>query len=51
MIYNVLKAAWVRYRPVKMTEVDNKTTTFEFETERDKEQIMAFPHGLFRAIA
>lgn len=40
MDYNVLKVAWARFGSVKMTEVDNNTMNFEFETERDKNQVL-----------
>lgn len=40
VIYNVLMVAWARHGSVKMTEVDDKTTAFEFETEKDRIQIL-----------
>lgn len=40
VVYNVLKVAWVRHSSVKMTEVDDKTTAFHSEAERDRDQIM-----------
>lgn len=40
LIYNVLKITWARHRPVRMTEVDDKIIAFDFESERDREQIM-----------
>lgn len=40
VVHNILKVAWARYRSVKMVEVDDKTMTFEFHNERDRDQIM-----------
>lgn len=31
VVYNVLRVAWSRYRLVKMKNVNDKTTIFEFE--------------------
>lgn len=39
-VHNVLKLAWTRFGPVKMFEVDEHTMKFEFDSERDKDQIM-----------
>lgn len=36
VVYNMLKSAWARYGPVKMKELDERTTVFEFESEKDK---------------
>lgn len=40
IVYNVLKVTWARYETVKMTEVDDRTMTFKFQSEKDKDQIM-----------
>lgn len=37
VVYNVLKVAWARYGSVRMTEVDDRTMAFEFQSEKDKE--------------
>lgn len=39
MVCNVLKVAWANHGAVRMTEVDEKTMAFGFESERDKDQI------------
>lgn len=39
-ILNVLRAAWARYRPVRMTKLDYRPIAFEFDSVREKEQIL-----------
>lgn len=39
VVCNVLKVAWANHGAVRMTEVDEKTMAFGFESERDKDQI------------
>lgn len=40
VVHNVLKVAWERFRPIRMLEVDEQTMSFEFDSERDRDQIM-----------
>lgn len=40
VIYNILKAAWASYGPVKMSELNESTMKFEFESNRDRKQIL-----------
>lgn len=39
-IQNVLKEAWARYGPMRTTEVNESQLLFEFESPRDRDQIM-----------
>lgn len=39
-VYNVLKAAWARFGSVKMTEVDERTMSFEFQSDKEKAQVL-----------
>lgn len=40
VVNKVLQLAWARFDKVKMTEVDDRTMAFEFQSEKDKEQIL-----------
>lgn len=40
VVKNVLQTAWARFGNVKMKELDDKTMAFEFDTDRDREQIL-----------
>lgn len=37
VVYNVLKATWAWFGAVKMTEVDERTMEFEFQSVREKD--------------
>lgn len=39
-IQNVLKESWARYGPMRTTEVNESQLLFEFESPRDRDQIM-----------
>lgn len=36
----MFKIAWSRFGSVRMSDIDEQTMAFEFESERDKEQIL-----------
>lgn len=40
VVYNVLKVAWARFGQVDMTELDDNTMAFEFQSAEDQRQIM-----------
>lgn len=40
IVRNVLKGAWERYGRVNMTEIDDQTLAFDFECDRDRDQIL-----------
>lgn len=40
VVYNVLKVAWARFGQVEMTELDERTMAFEFQSKEDQKQIM-----------
>lgn len=50
VVHNVLRVDWARSGSVRMTEVDNWTIAFEFESERDKEKSRIWHHGRWRVI-
>lgn len=40
MVYNVLKVAWSRYGEDEMTELDDRTMAFDFQSEKELRQVM-----------
>lgn len=40
MVQNVLKEAWARYGPVRITEVNDTTLMFDFESSNDRDQVL-----------
>lgn len=40
VVVMVLKNAWSRFGPVRMTDINDKTMVFEFDSDRDREQIL-----------
>lgn len=40
VVQNVLKEAWARYGPVRISEVNETTLMFDFESSKDRDQII-----------
>lgn len=40
VVQNVLKEAWARFGPVRISEVNETTLIFDFESSRDRDQIL-----------
>lgn len=40
VVQNVLKEAWARFGPVRITEVNDTTLMFDFERPRDRDQVL-----------